>query len=64
MNVGFKKYLENTIEDNILRRMFFGKVESGRTGAVRADWGSPGQTWTVFRDAEIRNVLLTQSGPD
>ena len=39
MNVGLKKYLENIIGDNILRKMFFGKVESGRTGAVRAGLG-------------------------
>ena len=36
MNVGLKKYLENIIGDNILRKMFLGKFESGRTGAVRA----------------------------
>ena len=36
MNVGLKKYLENIIGDNITRKMFFGKFESGRTGAVRA----------------------------
>ena len=35
MNVGLKKYLENIIGDNILRKFFFGKFESGRTGAVR-----------------------------
>ena len=35
MNVGLKKYLENIIGDNILRKIFFGKFESRRTGAVR-----------------------------
>ena len=42
MNVGLKKYLEIIIGDNILRKMFFGKFESGRTGAVRAglEYGS------------------------
>ena len=36
MNVGLKKYLENIIGDNILRKLFFEKFESGQTGAVRA----------------------------
>ena len=35
MTVGLKKYLENIIGDNITRKMFFGKFESGRTGTVR-----------------------------
>ena len=35
MNLGLKKYLENIIGDNITRKIFR-KVESGRTGAVRA----------------------------
>ena len=66
MNIGLKKYLENIIGDNILRRMLFGKVESGRTGAVRAGLRlgsemqksetyyrlSPGRTESVRADSD------------
>ena len=37
MNVGLKKYLENIIGDNILRKIFFGKLSPGGLGQSGPD---------------------------
>ena len=37
MNVGLKKYLENIIGDNIMRKIFFGKLSPGGLGQSGPD---------------------------
>ena len=58
MNIGLKKYLENIIGDNILRKMFFGKLSPGGLGQS----GPDSSLVPRYRIQKIGNLLWTQSG--
>ena len=66
MNLGLKKYLENIIGDNILRKIFFGKLSPGGLGQSGPD--SDLDLRIILREKYFSENLspggLGQSGPD